>query len=155
MKNSTKSIPTINPAITENIRNVRLLKCAPHLSILKWACRLVIGFVSLLVVRTCRTAFQAKNNVWSTPADSALTLVSHQSHNARTANRHLRAKGERNGIQRRPIIFGKSMMRALELLRLAKRHILGRSDIEQWRNQGCSYSHYRVTLVWRHYSVSQ
>ena len=32
------------------------------------------------------------------------------------------------------------MMQALELLQLAKRHILERRDIEQWRNQACGYS---------------
>ena len=100
-------------------------------------------------------AFQANNNVWSAPAGSALTLVSHRSHNARTANCHIRAKGERNGVQRKTkVIFGKTMIWALELLRLVKRHISGWSDIVQWRNQACSYSHYRVTLVWRHYSQS-
>jgi len=109
------------------------------------------GFVSLLVVRICWTAFQAKNSVWSAPAGSALTLVSHWRHNARTANRHLCAKGERNGAQRRTkVIFGKTIMWALELLRLVKRHITGWSTIKQWRNQACSYSHYWVTLVWRH-----
>ena len=34
-----------------------------------------------------------------------------RSHNGRTANHHLRAKGERNGVQRRTeVIFGKTMM---------------------------------------------
>jgi len=103
------------------------------------------GFISLLVV------LNSVPKVWSAPAGSALTLILHRSHNARTANRHLHAKGERNGLQRRTkVIFGKTMMWALELLRLAKRHISGRSNVEQWRNQACSYSHYRVTLVWRH-----
>jgi len=41
----------------------------------------------------------------------------------RTANCHLRGMGERNGIQRRTMVsFGRSMMQAMELLRLAKRH---------------------------------
>jgi len=65
-------------------------------------------------------------------------------------------KEERIGVHRRTkVIFGKTMMWALELLQLVKRHISGWSDIEQWRNQACSYSHYQVTLVWRHQSVSQ
>ena len=38
-----KGIPTINPTITENIWNVRSLKRAPHLSILKWACHLIMA----------------------------------------------------------------------------------------------------------------
>ena len=84
-------------------------------------------FVSLLDLRC-----QAKNNVRSTPASSALILVSHQSHNRRTTNRHLRDCGERNGAQRRTkISFGRTMMQTVELLRLAKRHVLGQSDVEQ------------------------
>jgi len=59
--------------------------------------------------------FQAKNNGRSAPACTALTEVSHWSHNAR-------GKGERNGVQRRTkVSFGKTMMQTLELLRLAKR----------------------------------
>jgi len=50
----------------------------------------------------------------------------------RTANHHLRGKRERNGIQKRKkVSFGRTMVQALELLRLAKRHISGRSDVEQ------------------------
>jgi len=42
----------------------------------------------------------------------------------------------------------KLQMQALELLlRLEKRHILGRSDVEQRRNQTCSFSQYQVTLA--------
>ena len=48
--------------------------------------------------------FQAKNSIGSAPGSSALTLVSHQSHNVHTAKHHLRAKGERNGAQRRIIV---------------------------------------------------
>ena len=45
----------------------------------------------------CWATFQAKNNVHvrSAPASSALTLVSHLSHNALTANCHLYGSGER------------------------------------------------------------
>jgi len=32
-----------------------------------------------------------------------------------------------------------ALMQALELLQLAKRHISGQSDVEQWKNQACSY----------------
>ena len=100
------------------------------------------------------TVFKAKNNVWSDPAGSALTLVSHWSHNVRTTNYHLRTNGERNGVQRRTkAIFGKTMMWVLELLQLAKKHILARSDVEQQGNKACSYSHYRVMLFCRHQSV--
>ena len=47
------------------------------------------------------------------------------------------------------------MMRALELQWLVKRHISGRSDVEQWRNQAHSFSGCQVTLAWRHQIVSQ
>jgi len=61
----------------------------------------LLRFISLLAVRTCWTTFQAKNNIRSAPVGSALTQVSHRSYKACTANRHLRAKRERNGVQRR------------------------------------------------------
>jgi len=67
---------------------------------------------------------------------SALTIVSHQSHKVHTANRHLCAKGERNGVQRRTMVsFGRTMMQAVELLGLVKRHISGQSDIEQKKSR--------------------
>ena len=86
--------------------------------------------------------FLANNNIRSTPA----CTVSHWS--MCVTNHHLCGSGERNGIQRRiKVIFDRNMMQALELLlRLAKRHVFGWSDIEQWRNQACSYSHCRVIL---------
>jgi len=60
---------------------------------------------------------------------------------------------KRNQEQRRTkVSVGRTMMRALELQRLAKRHISGWSNVEQWRNQTHSY---RVTLVWRYQSVRQ
>jgi len=49
---------------------------------------------------------------------------------------------------------GKSLKNALHVLRHAKRHLLGWSDVEQWKNQGRSLSRRRVTLVWRHQLVS-
>ena len=49
-----------------------------------------------------------------------------------TTNCHQRGSEERNGEQRRTKeSFGRTMMRALELQRLAKRHIAGRSNVEQ------------------------
>ena len=47
----------------------------------------MLGFAS----RSSNTwlTFQAKNNIRSSPASTALAQVSHRSHNARTANRHL------------------------------------------------------------------
>jgi len=48
-ENSTKSIPTINPAITKSIQNVRSLKRASFINF-KVGVLLGHGFVSLLVV---------------------------------------------------------------------------------------------------------
>jgi len=57
-------------------------------------------------------------------------LVWHQSHNTCTTNRHLRSKGERNGAQRRTKeSFGRTMMQELKLLHMAKKHILGRGNV--------------------------
>ena len=131
----------------------------------RWSARLILHlkYPRCLTMASFRFKFfehggqcsKQKKNVGSIPAGSALTVVPHWSQKARTANCHLRAKGERNGLQRRTkVIFGKTMMQTMELLRLVKRHISGWSDVEQWRNWASSYSHYRVTLVWRQ-SVSQ
>ena len=57
----------------------------------------LLCFISLLA--NMLATFRANNNVRSALASSSFTLVSNQSHNARTANGHLRAKGERNGVQ--------------------------------------------------------
>ena len=68
----------------------------------------------------------------NTSAITAVTKSSMKPRSGATTNRHLRGSGERNGEQRRTkVSFGRTMMRALELQRLAKRHILGRSDFEQ------------------------
>ena len=84
---------------------------------------------------------QAMNSIRNAPASIALTQVLHWSHNAHTTNHHLCAKVERNGTQRRTkVSFDKTMMQVLELLWLAKRHILGLSNAEQWRNQAIATS---------------
>ena len=44
----------------------------------------------------------------------------------------------------------KPMKNALYILQYTKRHLLGWSSIEQWKNQASSLSCYRVTLLWRH-----
>jgi len=80
-----------------------------------------LHFVLLPVLWTLRATIQAKNTVRSASASTALAQVSHQSHNTRTANCHLRGSGERNRAQRRTKVnFGRTMMQALELLQLAK-----------------------------------
>ena len=92
----------------------------------------LLRFVLFIALQTCWATFKVNNNIRSTPASSELTLVLHQSHYAQTTNRNLHCKGERNGAQRTTKIgFGKTMMQALELLQLVKRHILGLSKIEQ------------------------
>jgi len=50
---------------------------------------------------------------------------------------------------------GKSLKKTLHVLRYTKRHLLGRSDIKQWKNQAHSLSRYQVMLDWRHQTVSQ
>jgi len=57
-----KSIPTINPAITENIQIIQSLKHASFIDF-KVGVSLGHGFVLLLVVRIYWTTFQAKKNV--------------------------------------------------------------------------------------------
>ena len=63
-------------------------------------------------------------------ATTAITKSSMKPWNGATKNRHVRSNGERNGEQRRTkVSFGWTMMQALELLWLAKRHILEQSDV--------------------------
>jgi len=114
-----------------------------HLSISKVGVLLDHGvslrFVLLLVFQTCWATVQAKNTVRSTPASSALTLVSYRSHNAHTKNCHLCDSGEGNGAQSRTkVSFGRTMMQALELLRLAKIHISRQTDVEWLVSQSIS-----------------
>ena len=37
-------------------------------------------------------------------------------------------------------------MQALELLQLAKRHVSGRNDVEQWRNQALAIANIELRL---------
>ena len=63
---------------------------------------------------------------------TAVTKSSMKPQSGATTYRHLRGSEERNGEQRRTkVSFGRTMMRALELQRLAKGHISRRSDIEE------------------------
>jgi len=144
-----KSISTINLVIKETTEC--WIKARASFIDLKVGVSLnhgvLLRFVLLLPFRTCWETFQAKNNVRSAPASSALTLVSHRSHNACIANCHLSGSELRNGAQKRTkVSFGRTMMQALELLRL---YVSRWSNVEQWRNQTCSFSHYWVTLPWR------
>ena len=60
---------------------------------------------------------------------TAATKSSMKPRSGTIKNLHLRGSEERNGEQRRKkISFGRTMMQALQL---AKRHISGRSDVEQ------------------------
>ena len=73
-----------------------------------------------------------KDSVLNTSAITAVTKSSMKPRSGTTTNHHLRGSGERNGKQRRTkVSFGRTMIRALELQRLAKRHISGRSNVEQ------------------------
>ena len=94
-----KSISTINPAITENtecsIVNTRVSFINLKVGVLL-DYDLLLCFISLLALQTCWATFQAQNNIRSAPASSALTLVLHRRHNARTTNRHLRTWQCRN-----------------------------------------------------------
>ena len=102
-----KGISTINPAITEN------MECSiinVHASFINLKVGVSLDYYALFTsscsnilynVPTYYAMFQAKNNIRSVPASSALTLISHQSHNVCTAHHHLCAKEERNGVQRR------------------------------------------------------
>jgi len=76
--------------------------------------------------------FKPKDSVLNTSAITAVTKSSMKPRSGATTNRHLRGSGERNQEQRRAKVnFGRTMMQALELQRLAKRHNSGRSNVEQ------------------------
>ena len=96
----------------------------------------------------------SKRIVFNTSAITAVARSSMEPQSSATTNRHLRGSGERNQEQ---ISFGRTMIRALELQWLAKRHISGRSNVEKFRNQAYIALAVidRVTLVWRHQSNSQ
>ena len=84
-------------------------------------------------------ALQAKNSVRIVSAISLLTtentdnshlqMYCREAMHRATANRHFRLSAKRNGTQKED--KGKSMMHALYVLRYAKRHVSGRSDVEQ------------------------
>ena len=62
----------------------------------------------------------------NTSAITAVTKSSMKPQSGATSNCHLRGSEERNGEQKRTkVSFGSTMMRALKLQRLAKRHISG------------------------------
>ena len=139
---------TTNPAITENIQCLIIKAYAPVID-LKVGVSLHHGvslrFVSLPALLA---TFQANNNIRSASASTALVQVSYRYHNACTVNCRLHGCGERNGAQRRKkVSFGRTMMQALKLLWLVKRHISGQNDIKQCKNQAHSLNGYQVTLV--------
>ena len=86
-----KSISTINPAITENTECSIIKVCTSFIDLkvgVSFNHGVSLRFVSLLAFQTCWATFQVKNNVRSAPGSSALTQVSHQSHNTCTTNYH-------------------------------------------------------------------
>jgi len=67
-----------------------------------------------------------KDSVLNTSAIAAVIKSSMKPQSCATANRHLHGSEERNGEERKTkVSFGRTMMRALELQWLAKRHISG------------------------------
>ena len=88
----------------------------------------VFSILRFQLLQTLWITAQAKNSIRNVPA---LTQVSRQSHNVRTVNCHLHSKEERNGAQRKTkVSFGRTMMQALELLRLMKGHVSRRNSKE-------------------------
>jgi len=91
--------------------------------------------------------FKQKDNMISTSAITAFTNSSMKSGSGATANCYLCSSGEKNGKQRRiKLSFGRTMMQALKLLRLAKRCVLARSNVEQGRNKAHSLSGINLCL---------
>ena len=96
-KNSTKSISTINRAITKkrDIFDCLSVPQTQQLLIEKWVCCSVMPlyhYTLLPAIWTHWITVQAKNSIRNAPASAVLTLVSHQSHNVHTTNCHLRSK---------------------------------------------------------------
>ena len=140
----------INPAIAENTEYLIVEVRAPVINLKEGG--LLDHSVSLrFFFWLLYVTFQAKNSVRNPPASTVLIQVLHWSHNARTAICYCR---EWNGAQRRTkLSTGRTMILALELLWLAKRHISRQSYVKQWRNQACSLGHFWIMLVWRHQIV--
>ena len=82
-------------------------------------------------VSLCTLSNSPSKIVRNTPACIVLTQVLHliciiHTLEIVSANRHLHGHGERNGTQRRTkVSFGRTIMQALEQLRLVKMHISG------------------------------
>ena len=92
---------------------------------------------------------QAKDNVRNTSVTTAVTKPSMKPR-CGAATYAVVEKGMEYKCK-----FGRTMIQALDLLYLAKRHISGRSDKDQWKNQACSLSHFWVMFVWRHQSDTE
>ena len=96
-------------------------------------------FILLLALRTLWATFQVENNARSTP----LVLYLLEFHSKaimrvpQIVNYAVVEKQMENKVR-----FNKAVMQALDLLQLAKKHTLGRSDIKQCKNQARSLSGY-------------
>ena len=100
--------------------------------------------------------FKQRINLRNTSAITAVTKSSIKPRRGTAVNLHLRSYWERKRTQRRnKKDKGNTMMHTLKLLCLVKRHISGRSDNDQWRNQACSLNCFWITLVWSRQSDSQ
>jgi len=106
------------------MENMECLIVNVHASFINLKVGVLLSLHFVLLLAYVGQHSKQKNDVRSSSASSALTLVLHRSHNVHTANRHLCGSGGRNGAQRRTkVSFSRTMMQALELLRLVKRHI--------------------------------
>ena len=89
----------------------------------------------------------AMDSVRNTSAVTAVTKSFMKPWHGTTTHRHLCSYGERKRTQRRnKNDKDNTMMHALQLLQLVKRHISGWSDENQWWNQACSLSHSELRL---------
>ena len=139
-----------------NTGNSLMIACAPTIDESQWK-RWKSNYASFFFsfVKHFTECFKHKDSMLNTSAITAVTTKSSMKpRSSATTNHHLCRRGERNGEQSRTkVSFGRTMMQALELLWLMKRHVSGWSDAEQWRNQAHSPSGYWVMLVWKRQSV--
>ena len=125
------SISPINPAITENTDGTIVKACTPVNNIkVGVAVALTLCFVLLPGLQTF--GYHSKQRIALQAPLLALRLPKSLTKAIARIPQIVTCKGERNGIQRRTkVSFVRTMMQAMELLRLAKRHISGQSDVEQ------------------------
>ena len=149
VENSIKSFSySINPCSHYGNRKSSISMC-PSYWLKSWCvtwllCCITTLHFQLLVLWTLSVTVQAKNSVTNTPVSVAKSCTEAMMHTLQIITYEV---VEKNGAQRRTkVSFVRTMMQALELVQLVKRHILGQNR----RNQSFSCSHNCITLVWRH-----